>query len=564
VQGSGAPETRRIALDNAGGVYVVGTTYPGSPFTVNLFVAAFTAYGQQTWLTIVTAGPSSAGGSVDGNGITVDSAGNIYVAGDFAGTANFPGFGTLTSTGLHDGFVAKLGRLGNFVWAGAMHGVAGLGASSSGDAITADSLGRIYVTGFFSGPVNLDPTGISSANLYAPPSGSTFLLELFDTGPLTYVDHSPSMGSQTLRLNGTNLDLTDSNTGSLLVRRALAATTNVSISSTAQGGDSLTIDYGGGTFLPPGGIQFNPAAGAANSLKLTGNTIFTFETYTQTGSQAGAIALLWQSFRFGQNLPQFITYTNVSSVYDTASLAFHRLPPYYWPIPPNMTVGVPQANIYLSNGGMAQGYNTTELKTTGALVSMPVLFFANKTDVTINGGAGPKTVTLDDPTPAAGLSSLTVDAGGSGNSIYIASTASGIMTTINAGAGNDLIVVGSSYSAPGSLNGIQGSLTINGAGLSAGDTLRIRDENASASPPPGFTYTIHQDNISRSGAAAIYYSNIQNVELDASQSNNLFNIYDTLAGTSLTIYTGTGWDSTNYPAGMAAVLGQVNIIGQYR
>ena len=76
----------------------------------------------------------------------VDAQGNTYLTGELSGTVSF-GDTTLTAEGLSDIFVAKLSPQGDLVWA-----VSAGGASvDRGEAIVVDSVGRVYVTGIFSG-----------------------------------------------------------------------------------------------------------------------------------------------------------------------------------------------------------------------------------------------------------------------------------------------------------------------------------------------------------------------------------------------------------------------------
>src|SRR5262249_5822938 len=74
--------------------------------------------------------------------MSVDASGNLYTAGQFAGTAKF-GSLSLTSVGAQDGFVAKFNGSGTFLW------VRQLGGSLSDAAysIQVDSAGNVYAAG---------------------------------------------------------------------------------------------------------------------------------------------------------------------------------------------------------------------------------------------------------------------------------------------------------------------------------------------------------------------------------------------------------------------------------
>ena len=111
------------------------------------------------------------GGTSDdsGVGITVDPVGNVYTTGHFAGTADFdPGTGTYNlSTNndyIHNTFVSKLDKNGNFVWAKSMSGGA---STDQGNDITLDLSGRVHTIGHFSLEVDFDPgpgvTNLTSA-----------------------------------------------------------------------------------------------------------------------------------------------------------------------------------------------------------------------------------------------------------------------------------------------------------------------------------------------------------------------------------------------------------------
>jgi len=87
---------------------------------------------------------------------TIDDAGNVYTTGNFQGTVDFntgPGVFNLTSNGLEDIFITKFDSLGNFLWAKR------IGAQLSDDSysMSVDSVGNIYITGYFMSDVDFDP-----------------------------------------------------------------------------------------------------------------------------------------------------------------------------------------------------------------------------------------------------------------------------------------------------------------------------------------------------------------------------------------------------------------------
>lgn len=82
-----------------------------------------------------------------------DAAGNLYVAGVYAGTIDF-GTGPLPATGASEGFVAKFSPTGTCIWA------VGFASSAAGNdqatSITTDGT-SVYVGGFFNGDITIAP-----------------------------------------------------------------------------------------------------------------------------------------------------------------------------------------------------------------------------------------------------------------------------------------------------------------------------------------------------------------------------------------------------------------------
>lgn len=89
--------------------------------------------------------------------ITTDSNGNIIITGAFNGTFDFdPGtsISNLTAAGQSDIFVVKLDGNGNFLFARKFGG----SSNDTGIDIAIDNLDCLYITGFFSGTVDFDPS----------------------------------------------------------------------------------------------------------------------------------------------------------------------------------------------------------------------------------------------------------------------------------------------------------------------------------------------------------------------------------------------------------------------
>ena len=117
-----------------------------------------------------------------------DDWGNLYTTGFYNGTVDFDPSGTvfnLTAGNNGSIFIQKLDALGNFVWA---YSIGSGGASSgTGEAITTDASGNVFITGSFGGTCDFDP-GPGSFNLTSIGSGSDiFILKLDTSGSFVWV-----------------------------------------------------------------------------------------------------------------------------------------------------------------------------------------------------------------------------------------------------------------------------------------------------------------------------------------------------------------------------------------
>jgi hypothetical protein len=164
MSGSGPDVGRAIKLDNTGNIYITGhfggqgidfDPGPGS-FTANpvgnadLFVSKINSLGNLVWVKQMPGDNFTHGAA-----ISLDPAGNIYVAGMYAGTTDFdPGIGTFT-LGSYGIYVTKLDGNGNFGWANKIDYLNG-GLNSG--MLDVDASGSVYTTGSFSGLLDFDPS----------------------------------------------------------------------------------------------------------------------------------------------------------------------------------------------------------------------------------------------------------------------------------------------------------------------------------------------------------------------------------------------------------------------
>src|SRR2546427_6466138 len=111
------------AVDGAGNCYVSGAfdgqatfgnitlTNKVDPSGQNGFIAKYDSAGNVLWAIQISGTENNVA-----IGIAVDSSGNVYATGDFAGTADFGSTSLTSNAGGNDIFVAKYGSDGNLIW----------------------------------------------------------------------------------------------------------------------------------------------------------------------------------------------------------------------------------------------------------------------------------------------------------------------------------------------------------------------------------------------------------------------------------------------------------------
>ena len=181
IGGASTEAANKIVVDASGNVYITGlfnATVDFNPAagvanltsnvitTYDAFFAKYTTNGIYVWA-------KSIGNSGDdrGYGIAIDASSNVYIAGEFQGTADFNPSSTainnLTAAGTNDMFYAKYDANGAYVWAKRV-GTASNYVSARDIKLDADN--NIYVVGVFETNTDFDP----STNIAIVNSGGVF------------------------------------------------------------------------------------------------------------------------------------------------------------------------------------------------------------------------------------------------------------------------------------------------------------------------------------------------------------------------------------------------------
>jgi len=189
IAGGGNDQGNAISVDGSGNLYVTGyyavsnplTLYnsDGSAFATTLpysgvrscFIVKYNTSGTVQW------GARIAGGGTDqGQAISVDGSGNLYVTGLYSSNPlrlyNSDGSAfatTLPNSGSSDCFIAKYNTSGTVQWGARIAG----GGTDQGWGISVDGSGNLYVTGYYaSNPTTLYNSDGSAFATTLPNSGS--------------------------------------------------------------------------------------------------------------------------------------------------------------------------------------------------------------------------------------------------------------------------------------------------------------------------------------------------------------------------------------------------------
>ncbi len=141
----------------------------------------------------------------------------------------------------------------------------------------------------------------------------------------------------------------------------------------------------------------------------------------------------------------------------------------------------------------------------------------------------------------SGLAALNINLGSGNDTFNVRGTKSTTVTTLNTGAGTNVVNVGSNEpSASGVTTGIAGSLVIVGSGS---DTLNVDDTGNTTGQSGTLTSTTLVG--LGMGASGITYSGLTKLNINLGSGNDTFNVQSTKSTTVTKLNTGAGMDVVN-------------------
>jgi len=154
-----------LTLYNTGGG--TGATLPTGLGPISCFLVKYSSTGTVVWAALL-ANASGTPYSTIGQAVTTDSAGNVFVTGQYGATLTLYNTGgvagpTLPFSGgtTPDCFIAKYSPTGTVVWAAQIAGTTT--SSEIGQGVATDSSGNVFVTGYYTAALTLCNYGATSS-----------------------------------------------------------------------------------------------------------------------------------------------------------------------------------------------------------------------------------------------------------------------------------------------------------------------------------------------------------------------------------------------------------------
>ena len=245
------------------------------------------------------------------------------------------------------------------------------------------------------------------------------------------------------------------------------------------GNDQVTLDFAGGNPIPVNGFAFDGGTGSDLLVlqRSSGDFIADTETYEPTQGFPGSGTITLDG--------SVITFSNLDPVVDTVPAV-------------NFTFTAPAGStaINVLDGPVANGFPTTQIDDAGT-GTFELIDIANKTNVTINTGTGVQAIVLNNPTAAAGVAILTINAGAANDQVTAIATSPGVTTTVNTLGGDDNVRVTGAGLPDGTTTFLDGGPGVDALVYDGGPVV------ITPGPLPG------QTTITRAGSGTVIFQNFE-------------------------------------------------------
>lgn len=194
VAGGNIGSAGNMATDAGGNIYITGVFQGGSAtlgsFTLtntggaDMWIAKFDLNGNVLWA-------KSAGGSAydGGDGVVVDSAGNVYVEGITASPSVNFGPITLTNINTYAVFLVKYDPNGNVLWVKSAGDNNAMNGGANG-GIAIDTRGNVLITGYFQTSITFGSTTLNGAS-----TDNTFIVKYDGAGNVLWAENPNGGGN---------------------------------------------------------------------------------------------------------------------------------------------------------------------------------------------------------------------------------------------------------------------------------------------------------------------------------------------------------------------------------
>ena len=168
-------------------------SYNNNTGSQDTFIMSYDINGNWYFASIIGGGED-----IVGNDIASDSVGNIYVTGDFSGTASFVGSNlTVTSTTQYEaGYLVKYDLNGNALWVRKF----GDQYSAKGSRVVVDAQSNSYVVGTFMNEAVFGEESVHPDTLFAYGSSDMFMAKYDSSGNFQWVKQITGSGTESLDL----------------------------------------------------------------------------------------------------------------------------------------------------------------------------------------------------------------------------------------------------------------------------------------------------------------------------------------------------------------------------